>query len=86
MSKNTGRLLLIAAAVLLVSLAFQGRAQAFAEPCPAGYTGPESLQFGCCFHLKPPGPSTLAYYEYFCVDGVRVGSSTQVCSAQPCKL
>jgi hypothetical protein len=79
-----GRFLFLGFAALLVILASQGHVQAFDLPCPAGYTGPENYQFGCCFHLNPPAPSTLAYYEYFCSDGVPEGGATMVCSTQTC--
>jgi hypothetical protein len=86
MKKNTARLLFVVVAVLLVSLAFQHRAQAFALTCPAGYTGEYSLQEGCCLSLKTK-TSTLAYYEYLCLDGVPQGGNvTRICSATPCTL
>jgi hypothetical protein len=83
--KKNARFLLIAAAALLVSFAFHTSAQAFALTCPSGYTGPRSLQEGCCFNLKASPPTTtLQYYEYQCEDGVAVGGATPVCSATPC--
>jgi hypothetical protein len=83
MKTRTWRLLLLAAALVLVSLAFQRRAEAFAEPCPPyPFIGWETLQFGCCLQLNPP-KSTLAYYTYLCVDGVPEDSS-RICSATPC--
>ncbi len=82
MVKRTLRLVLLLAAFVLVSAAFQRSASAFVEPCPEGYTGPASIQFGCCLSLPPTTP-TLSYYEYFCVDGL-ARNSTRVCSSTPC--
>jgi hypothetical protein len=84
MRKNAARLLLIASAFLLVSLAFQRPVHAFTETCPPGYTGPESIQEGCCLSL--PGRPKAVYYEYRCVDGVPQGNATMVCSSLPCPV
>jgi hypothetical protein len=86
MNKNTGRLLLIAAAILLVSLALQGRTEAFTLPCPSGYSGSEIYPFGCCGALQKQSSAKLSYYVYTCFDGERVGSATLVCSTEPCDL
>jgi hypothetical protein len=83
MKEKTWRMLFLLAALVLVSVAFQRRAEAFAEPCPPfPYIGWQTLQFGCC-GLGPN--ATLAYYTYDCVDGVAEDSSRS-CSAQPCTL
>ena len=83
MKTRIWRLLLLLAALLLVSVAFQRRAEAFAEPCPPyPFIGYETIQFGCCLQLKP-AQSTLQYYTYLCVDGVPE-DSTRSCSETPC--
>jgi hypothetical protein len=82
MKTKTWRWVLILAAFVLVCAAFQRPASAFAEPCPPHYTGPASIQFGCCFNLKG-GTATLQYYTYFCVNGVPE-NSMRICSATPC--
>jgi hypothetical protein len=82
--KNNGiRLLLIGAAALLVSLASQPPALALSLYCPPGYTGPESLQDGCCLSSNKP---KAIYDEYSCVDGVAKGPVTKVCSTAPCPV
>lgn len=83
MIRKTWRLVLLLVAFTLVSAAFQRSASAFAEPCPPGYSGPASIQFGCCFSFNPPKPSTLQYYSYFCNNGVAT-NSMRICSATPC--
>jgi hypothetical protein len=83
MIRKTWRLVLLLAAFVLVSAAFQRSASAFAEPCPRGYTGPASIQFGCCFSLNPPHQTTLQYYSYFCNNGFPT-NSTRICSNTPC--
>jgi hypothetical protein len=83
MNKKIQRLLLLAAATLLVSLALQTRAEAYAAPsCPPGYTGSMQSPAGCCLKLNPPS-STQAYEEYYCVNGTVV-NPVRVCSTQAC--
>ena len=82
MIKKTWRLVLLLAAFVLVSAAFQRSASAFIEPCPEGYTGPASIQFGCCLSLPPTTP-TLSYYYYFCNNGFPT-NSMRICSSTPC--
>jgi hypothetical protein len=82
MIRKTWRLVVLLAAFVLVSAAFQRSASAFAEPCPAGYTGPASVQVGCCLS-RPPKPSTLQYYSYFCNNGFPT-NSMRICSNTPC--
>jgi hypothetical protein len=83
MKTRNWRFILFLAAIFLVSMAFQHRAEAFAEPCPPfPFIGWETIQEGCCLQLNPL-QSTKAYYTYQCVDGLAEDSSRS-CSAEPC--